>query len=120
MPRMTSRNSQTQRLGRQRDGPLRQLGPPRPVPLPERPPRGKLKPDSTYDWRAIGEQVISAALMPPFLYRCPTTGMNVQGWIADDPTEGHDETFESVQCAICSQLHLVNPKTGKVLGVDED
>jgi hypothetical protein len=24
--------------------------------------------------------------MPPFLYRCPATGMNVQGWSAD---EGH-------------------------------
>jgi len=26
--------------------------------------------------------------MPPFVYRCPKTGLNVQGWVADDPTEG--------------------------------
>jgi hypothetical protein len=25
--------------------------------LPERPPQGKLRTDSTYDWREIGEQV---------------------------------------------------------------
>jgi len=47
-----------QRLGRQRAGPLRYSGPPRPVPLPERPPQGKLRTDSTYDWREIGEQVM--------------------------------------------------------------
>ena len=50
-------NRQRQRLGRQRTGPLRYMGPPRPVPLPERPSRGKLRTDSTYDWRKIGEQV---------------------------------------------------------------
>src|SRR6266536_3216879 len=33
------------------------MGPPRPVPLPKRQPRGKLRTDSTYDWREIGEQV---------------------------------------------------------------
>jgi putative transposase len=48
---------QMQHLGRQRVGPLRYSGPPRPVPLPERPPQGKLRTDSTYDWREIGEQV---------------------------------------------------------------
>ena len=25
--------------------------------------------------------------MAIFLYRCPNTGQQVQGWIADDPTE---------------------------------
>jgi hypothetical protein len=56
--------------------------------------------------------------MPPFVYRCPTTGMNVQGWVADDATEG--EIFYSITCTICTRMHLVNPKTGKVLGADED
>src|SRR5438552_18716451 len=53
-----------QHLGRQRVGPLRYSGPPRPVPLPERPPQGKLRTDSTYDWREIGEQVTR------LLWRC--------------------------------------------------
>jgi protein-S-isoprenylcysteine O-methyltransferase Ste14 len=44
------------------------MGPPRPVPLPERPPRGKLRTDSTYDWREIGEQVrIYLAIKDPKL-----------------------------------------------------
>ncbi len=47
----------TQRLDRQRVGTLRYSGPPPPVPLPERPAEGKLRTDSTYDWREIGEQV---------------------------------------------------------------
>jgi len=52
-----------------------------------------------------------------FLYRCPNTGLNVQGWVADDPTEG--ETYQPIPCTICTRLHLVNPKTGRVLGADE-
>ena len=58
--------------------------------------------------------------MPPFLYRCPITGFNVQGWVADDPTEGGDETFVPVNCVVCTRVHLVNPKTGKVIGADEE
>jgi hypothetical protein len=52
--------------------------------------------------------------MSAFVYRCPATGLNVQGFTADDPTE--DETYESVSCTACLQVHMVNPKTGKVLG----
>jgi len=55
-----------------------------------------------------------------FVFRCPNTGLNVQGWLADDPTERETETYRSITCTICTQMHLVNPKTGKVLGADED
>jgi len=58
--------------------------------------------------------------MPTFLYRCPNTGLNVQGWVADDPTESGSEQFEPVTCLICTRVHLINPKTGKVLGEDEE
>lgn len=58
--------------------------------------------------------------MANFIYRCPNTGMKVQGWIADDPTEGAANSYEAITCTICSQAHLVNPKTGKVLGSTED
>ena len=56
--------------------------------------------------------------MPPFLYRCPNTGYNVQALAADDPEE--DDTFVQVTCLACAQLHLVNPKTGKVLGAEDE
>ena len=58
--------------------------------------------------------------MANFIYRCPNTGMNVQGWVADDPTEGEGETYQQITCTICTRVHLVNPKTGKVVGADED
>ncbi len=58
--------------------------------------------------------------MAAFIFRCPATGFNVQGWVANDPTDGEDESYEAVTCTICSRVHLVNPKTGKVLGADED
>ena len=54
--------------------------------------------------------------MVPFLYNCPVTGQTVQGWIADD---GDDRT-RAMRCLACSRLHLINPKTGKVLGESKE
>ena len=53
-----------------------------------------------------------------FHYRCPSTGQTVQGWSADDVSDDGDE-YQSVACLACAQVHLVNLKTGKVLGVAE-
>lgn len=58
--------------------------------------------------------------MPIFLYRCPNTGLQIQGWVAADPTERDDETYEAVTCPVCARIHLVNPKTSKLLGEDDD
>jgi hypothetical protein len=57
--------------------------------------------------------------MAAFIYRCPTTAMAVQGWIADDGSSNGD-AYTGVTCVACQQLHLVNPTTGKVLGDDEN
>jgi hypothetical protein len=54
--------------------------------------------------------------MATFLYRCPVTGYNVQGFVADDPAK--DEDFVAVTCLVCTRVHLVNPKTGKLAGDD--
>jgi hypothetical protein len=57
----------------------------------------------------------------PFLYRCPVTGYKVQGLIADNPSEeknGH--TYEPVTCIACQHIHMVDPKTGKVAGGDDE
>ena len=54
--------------------------------------------------------------MASFLYRCPNTGQTMQGWVADDPSDGKGDTrYEEIACIACSRLHLVNLKTGKVL-----
>ena len=59
--------------------------------------------------------------MAAVIYRCPITGLKVQGWFADDPTreDAHD-TYDAVLCTACTKLHLVNPKTGKTLWDDRE
>ena len=59
-------------------------------------------------------------LIAPFIYRCPNTGMKVQGWVADEPTDDGADTYESVSCLVCTRVHLVNPKTGKVIGETDE
>jgi hypothetical protein len=58
--------------------------------------------------------------MAPFLFRCPNTGFRVQGLAADDGSEDDRDVYESVTCLACRGLHMVNPKTGKVLGSDDE
>ena len=50
--------------------------------------------------------------MTTFLYRCPVTGYQVQGW-ADDNPQNEAETYQAVTCLACGRVHLVDPKTGK-------
>jgi len=59
---------------------------------------------------------VTPPLMGTFLYRCPKTGFNIQGWVADAPAEGG--AYVSVACPLCNLVHLVNPQTGK--GPNED
>jgi len=55
--------------------------------------------------------------MKPTLFRCPITGKLVQHFIAEvaSDVEGH-EHFEAVECLACGNAHMVNVKTGKVVG----
>ena len=56
--------------------------------------------------------------MRPFLYRCPNTRRQVQGFSAVDPESPGD--YEAITCLACAQVHFVNPASGKVLGEDDD
>jgi hypothetical protein len=40
----------------------------------------------------------------------------VQAFVAEDPTTGGEDAFRSVTCTVCARVHLVNPRTGKVVG----
>lgn len=51
----------------------------------------------------------------PFLFRCPITGSEVQGFLAQETPSEDPNSFEPVTCLACGQVHLVNFKTGKVL-----
>lgn len=52
--------------------------------------------------------------MPAFLFLCPLTGLNVQGWMAEEPIAAGQ--YESVECTACRRLHLIDPRTGRVAG----
>ncbi len=45
-----------------------------------------------------------------FVYKCPNTGFNVQGFIADKPDPA--VTFYPVTCTFCTRIHFVDPNTG--------
>jgi len=55
--------------------------------------------------------------MPPVLFKCPTTGQNVQ-WSAEETSgeKGPSVTYKSIPCPACTRLHFMNPSTGKLLG----
>jgi len=56
--------------------------------------------------------------MATFLYRCPDTGMSVQGWIDDvgGDSDTESDTYTSATCAACGRVHMVNVKTRQVPG----
>ena len=56
--------------------------------------------------------------MPSILFKCPFTRELVTGWVADDPADS--DTFETIKCLSCARVHVVNPKTGKVLGTHDE
>jgi len=51
-------------------------------------------------------------------FRCPTTGLRVQVWAND--RDGGDDLYEAVSCTACQRVHLVNVRSGRVLGDDAD
>ena len=62
--------------------------------------------------------------MTPFLFRCPKTGLMVQGlYTPDEPSDDRDpldEDYVGIDCLSCGSQHLVNPRTGRVLGQARD
>jgi hypothetical protein len=54
--------------------------------------------------------------MPAFIYRCPITGFRVHGDAPEQPSQDKGGHFEPVKCTACKRVHLINPKTGKLLG----
>jgi len=55
--------------------------------------------------------------MVSLIYRCPFTGSNVQGWVAEDVSS--EEVFVTQECLACTRTHLVNPVTRRVLGATD-
>ncbi len=56
--------------------------------------------------------------MTAFIYPCPVTGYQVQGLAPKYLPEANTDAYESAACTACGGVHLIDPKTGKVLGFD--
>ena len=54
--------------------------------------------------------------MSGLVFTCPVTRKPVQHWDDDASEPGPDHAYVGVQCPACGRLHLLNPKTGKLLG----
>jgi hypothetical protein len=50
-------------------------------------------------------------------FLCPNMGVSVESWFAD--TEDTDEIYERVTCLACRQPHMLNLRTGKIVGREE-
>jgi hypothetical protein len=50
------------------------------------------------------------------VFKCPTTGLQVQTPLPHQAAEPSADAFEAVKCLACTQLHFINRATGKVLG----
>jgi len=57
--------------------------------------------------------------MATFVYRCPTTGQKVQGFVAEEVSDDTN-IYEPITCLACRKTHHVNPTTSKVLGEDDE
>ena len=53
--------------------------------------------------------------MPSVVFSGPATLMNVQHSLDDDPDVPENE-YEVITCLACTKLHLINRKTGQILG----
>jgi len=64
--------------------------------------------------------------MTSFMYRCPEHGSHGSGLHCRREVPEHynfepeDGPYESMYCEMCRQAHIVNVKTRKVLGEEED
>jgi hypothetical protein len=54
-----------------------------------------------------------------FLFKCPRTLLNVQGWL-DDKEDAGENDYQPITCPACATLHFFNLKSGKMLGHEDE
>jgi len=55
-----------------------------------------------------------------FPIQMPIDGLQgVQGFVAEE-VDAQEGTFVPVNCPVCAQVHLVDPKTARVAGTNDD
>ena len=63
-----------------------------------------------------GHQILTNG---PFRFQVSGDRFQVQHQLDDDP-DIFEDVYESIDCPACTRTHLVNRKTGKPLGQDDD
>jgi hypothetical protein len=66
--------------------------------------------------RAAGKR-LRLTLPETTTFLCPNMGVSVESSFSD--TEDSDEIYERVTCLACRQLHMLNLRTGRILGVQQ-
>ncbi len=54
--------------------------------------------------------------MQNLVFRCPQASTNVQVWLPDSAQPEPADSYEAVTCPACARVHLINRKTGRMLG----
>ena len=50
-------------------------------------------------------------------FTCPNTGIPVQDWFTEPPADNENGVaYTAIKCVACLQMHLLNAKTGQILG----
>jgi hypothetical protein len=57
--------------------------------------------------------------MAACLFTCPMTELKVQHWLDDDEDPPENE-YEAITCKACARLHLINRRTGRLLGQENE
>ena len=51
----------------------------------------------------------------PFIFKCPTTGFDVQGYDDDNgPETVEGMRYRMIECLACRGFHLIDPDTGEL------
>jgi hypothetical protein len=53
------------------------------------------------------------------LFSCPSTRLKVQHWL-DDDEDAPETEYEAITCKACARLHLINRRTGRLLGQEDE
>lgn len=70
--------------------------------------------------QGIGAPTREKRSMAASVFTCPTTRMKVQYLGTDEDDDVSDNEYEAIRCQACTGFHLVNRKTGRLLGQNEE
>ena len=70
------------------------------------------------NWRQMGSERQIGSTMAHTLFTCPSTELKVQHWL-DDDEDAPETEYEAITCKACARLHLINRRTGRLLGQED-